>query len=562
MAEQAMAEQAMAEHATVGAVVAAFLERAAAGAAFGVISIHNMPILDAIGTRGRLRFVPSRGEAGAVNMADAHARVTGGPGVAITSTGTAAGNAAGALVEAQSAGSPVLHLTGQIPCEHLDRDRASLHEARDQLGMLSAVSKAAYRVRSPETALPVLKSAVREALTPPAGPVSVEIPIDVQAATVPWPDDFTPLAVPIPVPSAAALDRLAENLRAARRPLLWLGGGACHAGAAVARLVDMGFGVVTTAQGRGILPEDHPASLGAFTLQEPMGACYESCDAMLVAGSRLRGNETLTYSLELPQPLYQIDADPRAENRSYPTAGFVLGDCAAALEGLADRLAGHMEVDPGFAEDLIATRSAAERRLRDGLGPYAKLVDALQSAAGRDFLWVRDVTIANSTWGNRLLRVFGARDGVHAAGGGIGQGLPMAIGASVGGAGRTTFCLSGDGGLQLCLGELATAAQESADIVLLVMNSRGYGVIRNIQDARYGGRHYYADVACPDLASISAAMGIGHLRLDNVDAAASALERAIAARGPVMIEVDMQAIGDYATPFAGPPGGARQAGSD
>ena len=552
----------MTERTTVGTVVAAFLERASAGAAFGVISIHNMPILDAIGTRGHLRFVPSRGEAGAVNMADAHARVTGGLGVAITSTGTAAGNAAGALVEAQTAGSPVLHLTGQIPCAHLDRDRASLHEARDQLGMLSAISKAAFRVWSPETALPVLKAAVRTALTPPAGPVSVEIPIDVQAATVSWPDDLAPPSIPISVPSAAALDRLAENLGAARRPVLWLGGGARHAGPAVARLVDIGFGVVTTAQGRGILPEDHSASLGAFTLQEPMGAFYRSCDAMLVAGSRLRGNETLTYTLELPQPLYQVDADPQAEHRNYPAAGFVLGDCAAALDGLAERLGGHMNVDPGFASDLAATRAAAEQHLRDGLGPYAALVDALQAAAGREFLWVRDVTIANSTWGNRLFRIFGPRDGVHAAGGGIGQGLPMAIGASVGGAGRTTFCLSGDGGLQLCLGELATAAQESADIVFLVMNSRGYGVIRNIQDARYGGRHFFADVTCPDLASISAAMGIGHIRLDNLDAAASALERAIAARGPTMVEVDMQAIGDYATPFAGPPGRAREAGSD
>ena len=412
----------MTERTTVGTVVAAFLERASAGAAFGVISIHNMPILDAIGTRGRLRFVPSRGEAGAVNMADAHARVTGGLGIAITSTGTAAGNAAGALVEAQTAGSPVLHVTGQIPCGHLDRDRASLHEARDQLGMLSAISKAAFRVWSPETALPVLKAAVRTALTPPAGPVSVEIPIDVQAATVSWPDDLAPPSIPISVPSAAALDRLAENLGAARRPVLWLGGGARHAGPAVARLVDIGFGVVTTAQGRGILPEDHPASLGAFTIQEPMGAFFRSCDAMLVAGSRLRGNETLTYTLALPQPLYQIDADPQAENRNYPATGFVLGDSAAALEGLADRLTGRVSVDPGFAGDLATTRAAAERHLRDGLGPYAALVDALQAAAGREFLWVRDVTIANSTWGNRLLRIFGPRDGVHAVGGGIGQG--------------------------------------------------------------------------------------------------------------------------------------------
>ena len=97
----------MSERRGVGAVVAELLERCGVEVAFGVISIHNMPILDAIGTRGRIRFVPSRGEAGAVNMADAAARVSGGLGVAVTSTGTAAGNGAGALIEGAIGGNAV-----------------------------------------------------------------------------------------------------------------------------------------------------------------------------------------------------------------------------------------------------------------------------------------------------------------------------------------------------------------------------------------------------------------------------------------------------------------------
>ena len=129
----------MSERITVGELVAAFLERCTARAAFGVISIHNMPILDAFGRRaaqaaGRgepppIRFVGARSEAGAVNMADGYARVSGGIGVAITSTGTAAGNACGAMVEALTAGTPVLHLTGQIEVPYLDRDLAYIHEA-------------------------------------------------------------------------------------------------------------------------------------------------------------------------------------------------------------------------------------------------------------------------------------------------------------------------------------------------------------------------------------------------------------------------------------------------
>lgn len=107
---------------TVGELVARFLETCGVKTAFGVISIHNMPILDALHTRRQIRFISARGEAGACNMADAAARVSGALGVCVTSTGTGCGNAAGAMVEAITAGTPMLHLTGQIESEFLDRD--------------------------------------------------------------------------------------------------------------------------------------------------------------------------------------------------------------------------------------------------------------------------------------------------------------------------------------------------------------------------------------------------------------------------------------------------------
>ena len=543
----------MSEKTTVGEVVAAFLERCGVGAAFGVISIHNMPILDAIGRRGAIRFVMARGEAGATNMADGYARVGNRLGVSITSTGTAAGNAAGAMVEALTAGSPVLHLTGQIEVPYLDRQRAYIHEAHKQPDMLAAVSKAAYRVWSPETALSTLKDAVRTAMTAPRGPVSVEIPIDVQAATIDWPADLSPLPVPVVVPSAASLDALADSLAAARRPLLWLGGGARAAGAAVARLADMGFGVVTSVQGRGVLAEDHPRSLGAFTAQEDVEALYRTCDAMLVAGSRLRGNETLKYKVALPRPLYQVDADPLAENRSYAVDRFVNGDCTLALEGLADRLEGRLSVDASFGADIVAARQAAEQSVRHGLGPYEAMVDALQGALGRDFNWVRDITLSNSIWGNRLLKVFSPYDGVHALGGGIGQGLQMGIGASIARPERTTVALVGDGGLFVNVGELATAVQEKAPLVLIVMNDSRYGVIRNIQEVHYGGRNYFTELHTPDFGELARTMGMRFVRVDEMGDVASKLGQAFDGAAPVMVEVDMRRIGGFATTFAGPP---------
>ena len=114
-------------------VVAAFLEQCGVKAAFGVISIHNMPILDAFAQRGAIRFVPARGEAGAGNMADAYARSTASLGVCVTSTGPAAGNVAGSMVEALTAGTPLLHITGQIETPYLDKGMSYIHEAPDQL---------------------------------------------------------------------------------------------------------------------------------------------------------------------------------------------------------------------------------------------------------------------------------------------------------------------------------------------------------------------------------------------------------------------------------------------
>jgi acetolactate synthase-1/2/3 large subunit len=545
----------MSERLTAGDVVAAFLEAAGVRAAFGVISIHNMPILDAIVRRGVIRCVPARGEAGATNMADAYARVTGGLGVVFTSTGTAAGNACGALVEALTAGTPLLHVTGQIDVPYLDRERSYIHEAKDQPAMLRAVSKRAFRVWSAATLLGTLREAVAAALTPPTGPVSIEIPIDVQGATMEMPpfDELLPLPPAEPTLDARSLEALAGELRAAKRPLLWLGGGARGAAAPVRKLADLGFGVVTTANGRGVLPEDDPLSLGSYTTAPAVEALYRTCDAMLVVGSRLRGNETLRWEVNLPEKLYQIDVDPTMRDRSYPVRRFVTGDAATVLSELAELLGNRVRVDPGFGADVAAARTRAGDALRRTLGPYEGLVHALGAWMPPGALWVRDVTVSNSSWGNRYLPLRGPRDGVHAVGGGIGQGLPMAIGAALGAGGRKTVALAGDGGLQLSFGEFATLVQEDADVLLIVMNDGGYGVIRNIQDAQFGGRHYLANLHTPDFQAFAASIGLASTRVADTAAFGAALADLGNRRGPALLEVDMLAFGPYASAFAGPP---------
>jgi acetolactate synthase-1/2/3 large subunit len=539
----------------VGDLLAAALADIGVTHAFGVISIHNMPLLDAIARQGRIRFVPARGEAGAMNMADAYARITRSLGVCVTSTGTAAGNAAGAQVEALTAGSPVLHITSQIDRPFMDRDRAAIHDVPRQPEMLRGISKQVFRAWEPHNAVDALLAAAQCALSAPAGPVALELPIDVQRLKARRRAMPARIAPQVPLPDAALLDELAALFRDARRPMLWLGGGARGAAAAATALVERGVGAVTSTNGRAVVPEGHRWSLGAFNMTPDAQAIYEQADLMLVVGSRLRGNETRNNAMRLPR-LVQADAEATQAGRNYPVEIFVHGDARLVLEGLLARLPATLDTDRAFLDSIGSARSKGEAALKAMLGPYAAVAQAISDRVhARRLPWVRDVTISNSTFGNRFVRLAAPNLGVHALGGGIGQGIAMGIGAGVAGAGKA-ITLVGDGAAQLSLGELAAAVEARCETVFVLMNDRGYGVIRNIQDAQYGGRQHYASIHTPDFSLICQAMGLPHVRVAEVEKFAAALDEAIAAPGPRMIEMDMVAIGPFAESFAGPPAGA------
>jgi acetolactate synthase I/II/III large subunit len=545
------------EPTTVADMIASGLAGMGVKTVFGVISIHNMPILDAIARQNRIRFVAARGEAGAFNMADAYARVSRHLGVVITSTGTAAGNAAGASVEALSACSPVLHITSTVDRQFADRDRSAIHDVPRQPDMLRAISKAYIRVWDGASAVGSLKAAIRSAMMAPAGPVALEIPVDVQRELCHPMLSFGPPVIARLQPDPRHLDMVADLIAQAKRPMLWLGGGARNATAAAQILAERGIGVVTSTNGRGIVPESHGGSLGAFNMTPEATRIYAACDLMIVAGSRLRGNETRNNAMPLPRPLIQIDADATQSGRNYPPDFFVHADAGLALDGIAARLPKSWRADPHMAYEIAIARAQSEGALRQTLGPYQVIADALLARvpAGRH-PWVRDVTIANSTFGNRYVQIAAPHLGVHAVGGGIGQGIAMAIGAALAGEAAKTIALVGDGGSMLSIGELMTAVEERAAIVFVLMNDQAYGVIQNIQDAQYQGRRHYSKPAMPDFAGLAAALTLAHRRVARVEDFATELDAAISQAGPVLLEVDMLAIGPFAQAFGGPPAGA------
>ncbi|MFD4902631.1 thiamine pyrophosphate-binding protein [Streptomyces sp. NPDC058411] len=513
---------------------------------FGIVSVHNLPLVEAVDRE--LRFVPVRHEASAVNAADAYGRARGTLGCALTSTGTGAGNAAGSLIEALSAGSSVLHVTGQVESEFLGGGRGFIHETKDQLGMLGAVSAYAASVPDATQAGRILREAARSALTAPGGPASVEWPIDLQyTAQTDEPAEHAEAA-----PAASTESELAAAgalLASARRPLVWAGGGANTARGELARLLEAtGAGLITSNSGRGSVPEDHEQVIGNFATTPAVRALLADADVLLTVGTHFRSNETADYTLELPGAHLQIDIEPAALGRVYPATHPLHGDAAATLTALLPHA---RTAEPGWTERVTSVRTEVRANLHDAIGPQAAICDAIRAALPREAVVARDVTIPSSSWGNRLLEMYDPKDNVFPRGGGIGQGLGMGIGAALARPGAPTVVIAGDGGLAVHLGELLTLAQERPRLTLIVFNDGGYGVLRNMQD-RHSERRSGVDLTTPDFGLLARACGLPYARISAEEHAAAVLTEAIASDGPTLVEVDLEALGPMKNPFTPP----------
>ena len=559
-------------------------------AAFGVVSVHNLPLVDALAHR--LRWVPTRTEAAAVNAADGYARVRGTPGCAVTSTGTGAGNAAGALIEALTAGSQVLHVTGQIPSEHLGAGRGVIHETRDQIGLLRSCSVWAETVGVPlppdaaegstaqavaEASAALFERAARRLHEHPQGPISLEWPIDLQyaetepfrvaesgrhlhgAAGISGGVSGSPTGRVLggtqsaSLPDEEAVQRAADMIAAAQRPLVWAGGGAVGGKKQIDRLLELtGAGLFTSNAGRGVVPETDLRVIGNFAASATGVELLSEADLLISVGTHFRSNETRSYRLALPQRHIQIDIDPAAIGRVYPAEIGITGDAANVLEALAHRLTGRDAPQrTAWSAAIADARNRCRAQLRRDIGPYADICDAMSSVLSDAAPRVRDITIPNSSWGNRLLPVIDPSTNVVPRGGGIGQAVGMAIGAAVARPAEPTLVMVGDGGLAPQIGELATMAQEALPVTVVVFDDGGYGVLRNTQD-RHVGRRSGVDLLTPDFASVASAFDITCADASTPDEFGRAFERATAAQTPQMIRVDCAALGPMPTPFVPP----------
>jgi acetolactate synthase-1/2/3 large subunit len=290
--------------ATGGAAAIAALEAAGVEVVFGIPGVHTLALYDALHDSG-IRHVLARHEQGAGFMADGYARSTGKPGVALIITGPGITNVATPVGEAFADSSPVVVISSQVEREWAGKMRGNLHDIRDQSGLMSVLTKRSTSVASFEQIAPTVYGAVRDSVIGRPRPTHVELPLDVLAetGTVEQPEFSSTYR---PAPAREAIERAVDMLAAARKPLIYIGGGAVDAGATLGELATLlGAPVLESIMGKGIVPEDHPYCLGhawnPWGSDNPVDELLAASDLVLVIGTKLGAQETNYWQMPLPK---------------------------------------------------------------------------------------------------------------------------------------------------------------------------------------------------------------------------------------------------------------------
>lgn len=509
---------------------------------FGIVSIHNMPIMDAINRLGKTQIVDVRHEQSGTHAADGYARATGKMGVMIASTGPGTSNTVTGLYEAQYASSPVLVITGQAETAFYGKGQSYVHEAENQVPMLASVCRRVESPRHIEQLAQCFNTVVQDMFTGRPAPGALEIPIDLQYAQA-EPATYFSGAVAQFQPEEKIVAKFVERLVAAKRRVIVAGGGVIAAGAAAeltALAEALDAPVLTTVDGRGSIPENHPLCVGNYYGSAGMYQGLLEADLTIAIGTKFAvGVDGQGAKFTPPGDFLHIDIDPNMIGRVHTADLGMCADAKLALTAISAALPDDIPNDGQFNDKVWSTREGVQGAMRKRLGPdYAEMMDYMRAVLPEDGLWVRDSTIAAYNFGNQQFPIYGPRTSINPSSGAIGPGLPFAVGAAVG-TGVRTFCLHGDGGFMFHATELATAAQYQLPLTVIVMNDSGYGVLRWLQDNKFG-RVNETDLGKMDFTKIADGMGMPGERVSNVAEFKQALDTSLKTAGPYLIDVDME----------------------
>ncbi|WP_432585217.1 5-guanidino-2-oxopentanoate decarboxylase [Streptomyces sp. HD1123-B1] len=526
----------MTDQLTGGQALVAALEAHGTDTVFGIPGTHNLPVYAALAD-SPIRHILPRHEQGAGFAADGWARVTGRPGVCVTTTGPAVLNAATAAAQSYSDSVPVLLISPGLPLGHPGRGNGYLHEVKDQRAALDAIVAYSHRV----TSVGEIPLAVAHAFAAMTGgrprPVHLEIPLDLLDATAP-----VEVAVTTPVaPVAAGRAQLAAAttaLAAARRPVIIAGGGSSGAAHSLRHVAErLGAPVVTTANGKGTFPDGHPLAIGAGLHHTAVRELVAGSDVVLAVGTELAPADLWFGPLDIPGTLIRIDIDAQAlTTNALPDIGLV-ADAAEALKALGTRLEAARTTGPADPGRAAAARRDFTAAARAEGADYLGLTAALGQALGRDGILAGDSTMACYYGALSNLPAHHPRSFLYPTGlGTLGYGLPAAIGAKVARPDAPVVALHGDGGLMFTVQELATAAQLRLPLPVVVWDNGGYGEIRN-EMADRGDPVHAVDLPAPDFPALARSMGCHGVRVEDAAQLATALETGLGSDRPTLIHL-------------------------
>ena len=543
------------------------LEREKVEYIFGMPGGANLPFYDALWD-SKIKHILVRHEQLAAHMADAYGRVSRKAGVCSATSGPGATNLITGIATAYADSSPVVAITGQVPKAMTGRNA---FQETDVIGIATPVTKYTLQPLSAAEVPFAVKEAFYLATTGRPGPVLLDLPKDVQQeeAEMTFPESVSVRAYRPSVPvDVQDVERAAAMIVKAERPILWGGGGvriadAAQPFAAIAELLMAP--VITTLQGKGDFPEDHPLSLGPIGMHGRAEAnkLVSECDLLVAVGVRFSDRSTGNFAEFAPSAkIIHIDADPTEFNKNKAVDLSILGDANQVLAMLFDAIARRLAKSKDPSSNPWLKRVNAVREELSGIpaykDSYAELSGPRIVKKMRDILPPEAILTTgvgrHQMWCEIHYKVLRPRTWITSTGlGTMGFGLPAAIGAKFAKPEVPVVDFDGDGSFVMTEQALATAVEERLPIIAIIINDRSLGMVEQWQRLMYNRRYIgikFPNV--PDFVKLTEAYGAHGKTVGSLDEFGKAMREGLANEGPTVIEVPVSPEEDV-FPFL-PPG--------
>ena len=513
---------------------------------FGYPGGAIMPFYDALHGHAGLRHILVRHEQAAAHAADGYARASNRVGVCIATSGPGATNLVTGLATAHMDGSPVLAITGQVGRPMLGRDA---FQETDVVGVTLPVTKHNVLVRDIEDLAGDVREAMAIAMEGRPGPVLVDVPKDVQNQKAEYQEPGAGSQESgnprLPTPDSRPLDddavkRVAQLIAQAERPLLMIGHGVIVSGAyaEVRELAERtGTPVITTLLGISAFPQAHELHLGMPGMHGEVHINKAIQAADLIVGIGMRFDDRVTGNTATFAPrakIVHIDVNPAAIGLNVPVAVGIVGDARRVLEQLLQFVTPRSCLP--WREEIRGLQHARAELFSGGLSPDV-ILSALADVTGGRCTVVSDVG-QHQMWVAQ--RYPFQRPNTHITSGGLGAmgfAVPAAMGVRMARPDEPVWAISGDGGFQMNMAEIATMVQEGIEVKLAVFNNGYLGMVRQWQQFFHGGRYSSTPILSPDYVKLAEAYGIPGWRVKQASEVTDALREANAAPGPALVEL-------------------------